>query len=66
VRNASVPDTLCPLAGGKVLVRNSRELLLILPGKIGDIAHSNGQKRPGCDGAEGERRHSAEEDTAVA
>lgn len=65
VRNPSVPDMLRLLAEQQVLISKSRNPLLILPHQVRDIPHSHGEKRPGGNGAECQRRRSAEEDTPV-
>lgn len=65
VRNAGVPDVLCTLTDSQVLIRNGRDLLLVLPNQVSDIPHRHGQEGVGGSSTEGERRRSAEEDATV-
>jgi hypothetical protein len=65
VRKSGVPDMLCALTNSQVLVRKGRNLLLILPHQIANVAHSHGQQAVCSGGTECEGRRSTEEDTAV-
>lgn len=65
VRNASVPDVLRTLTDSQVLLRNGRDLLLVLPDQVSDIPHRHGQESVCGRGTESERRCSAEEDATV-
>lgn len=66
VRKASEPNVLCALTNSQVLVRNGRNLLLVLPDEVTNIAHRHGQEAVGGSGTKREWRRSSEEDTAVA
>ena len=65
VRNSGVPDVLRALTSSQVLLRNGRELLLVLPNQISDIPHGHGQEAVGGSSSESKRRGSAQEDASV-
>lgn len=65
VRHTRVPDVLRLLAELDVILRHSRNPLLILPGKVRNIPHGHREERPGRHGTEGKRRRSAEENATV-
>lgn len=48
-----------------MVLRHSRNPLLILPGKVRDIPHSHRQEGPSRHGTEGKRRRRAEENATV-
>lgn len=65
VRHTRVPDVLRLLPELDMVLRHSRNPLLILPGKVRDIPHSHRQEGPSRHGTEGKRRRRAEENATV-
>lgn len=65
VRKAGVPDVVRTLTESQVLLRNGRDLLLVLPNQVSNIPHRHGQEGVGGSSTESERGGSAEEDATV-
>lgn len=65
VGETSGPDVLGIVPQGEMLLRKGRDLLLVLPDEVGDVAHGDGEQRPSGDGAKGQRGGRAQDDAAV-